>query len=623
MSNENKFDHGKYSRPICQLDRVLVNKIAAGEVIERPASVVKELVENSFDAGASNIEITARKAGTTFISVVDNGCGIKSEQVRLAFSRHATSKISNLDDLFAVSSYGFRGEALPSIASVSHLTLTTRHFSESAGSRVVIEGGNEVDFRPAAAPAGTKIEVAQLFFNTPARRKFLKSEVTESRQIVRVTERMALSKPSVGIRLNLNDRETFALPEGQAIDERMSQLFKIDRDKIVDYDIEFDGISYRVYLTHPDLARQDRTRVCLFINGRSVTSSSLVHGITSGYGEFLPGGRFPSACAYITLDPDRLDVNVHPTKAEVRLAEDRAIHDNLYRIVKKALRDWRMVPSRTYRGGGDAQRHSGFRQNDQASASLPLRPANVDWSKKQYPATGGRDYSPGVRKNTSIPASIETEIACDNSKPAKDKPHAGPPPVAEVSPDEINFLGKTGKTYLVVTIRGELYVIDQHAAHERVLYEEALKTVAAGSSSSQKLLFPETVELTADEFITFENSREVLTKLGFEVEPFGGHSIIINGMPPVFGDKNPNRILKKLIDDIGQLNKAGGELIKSVAQSHACRAAVMAGDRLSGAEVSGLVARLLEANNPYCCPHGRPTFIKISRDELDSRFGRK
>ncbi len=619
MPNQTDFQDGKFARPIRQLDRVLINKIAAGEVIERPASVVKELVENAFDAGATSVEIVAKKSGTTFIGVTDNGCGIPTDQIKLAFSRHATSKIEHLDDLFSVWSYGFRGEALPSIASVSHLSLTTRHFSEPQGRCIVIEGGKEIDFRPVSTPVGTKIEVSHLFYNTPARRKFLKSEVTESRQIIRVAERMALGKPSVAMRLDLNERRVFDLPRDQMIADRMAILFGIEAKSIVEYDVELSDVSYLVYLAHPDQARNDRTRICLFINGRSVSSSTLIHAVTAGYGEFLPGGRYPLASIFITVDPSRLDVNVHPTKAEVRLSEERAIHDNVYRIVKKALRDWRVVPS-------EAQ--APMTTNRPFPSDGPSYP-NHQRPPMPFPRSENPALRPGpmMPRKEFIPPDIAADVyesaACDNTRPVREESSQAEISVDALDVNEVTYLGKAGGTYLLFLIRGELYVVDQHAAHERVLYEQALEQVEKGSATTQRLLFPETVELSAEEYLTFENSREVLTKLGFDVGAFGQNAVVINGMPPVFRDKNPAKIIRELLDDLAQLDKAGGDLIKSTAQSLACRAAVMAGDRLSADEVRSLVVRMFATNNPYCCPHGRPTFIKVSREELDGRFGRK
>ncbi len=621
-----EFTNKIYTRPIQQLDRNLINKIAAGEVIERPASVIKETIENAFDAGATKVDVIAEKAGTTYICVSDNGCGIHSEQIDLAFSRHATSKIKSVDDLFAVNSFGFRGEALPSIASVSHLTLTTRHFSEPQGTKIVFEGGVEKEARPVSCQIGTKVEVSHLFFNTPARRKFLKAESTESRQIIRVCERMALGKPSVGLSLNLNNRQAFQLASNRPIAERMAGLFGVKTDGIVEYDVDMSGVSYLVYLAHPDLARHDRTRICLFINGRSVTSSSIIHAVTSGYGEFLPSGRFPLAVLYITVDPGTLDVNVHPTKAEVRLSEERAIHDNLYRIVKKALRDWRMVPGT----GQQSLPPQNFSRPNSMSGQSPLaeyRPANLFQGNRPHSQSlPGNYYTPPLPSGNSIDVPPEMQIGCDLSRPAIDDSQMPSPQepldTNDLDITEVQYLGKSGRLYLLLAIRGEIYVVDQHAAHERVLYELCLKQVEEGSGTSQKLLFPESIELSAEEFITFESSQEVLNKLGFEAESFGQNSVIVNGMPPTFRDKSPSRVFRKLLDDVSELNKAGGELIKSVAQSMACRAAVMAGDRLSGEEVKSLVIELFSKNNPYCCPHGRPTFIKISNEELDSRFGR-
>ncbi len=619
MSKQTDFQDGRFARPIRQLDRVLINKIAAGEVIERPASVVKELVENSFDAGATAVDIIARKAGMTFISVADNGCGIPSDQIRLAFSRHATSKIENLDELFAIQSFGFRGEALPSIASVSHLAMTTRHFSQNGATHVVCEGGKEIQSAPTSAPVGTKIEVSHLFFNTPARRKFLKAETTESRQIIRVAERMALGRPSVAMKLSLNEREAFSLPTLQPLADRLAMLFGVKRESLVEYDVELGGVSYNVYLAHPEQARHDRTRICLFINGRSVASSSIIHAVTSGYGEFLPAGRFPLACVYITLDPALLDVNVHPTKAEVRLSDENAIHDNLYRIVKKALRDWRLVPS-----AGASSPNS--------RPSAPFRPGSGNPPPLRMPLLSpGRTDSFFTKVNKPVEPPAESRIlsfreqvesSCDPGRPpAETAPDAGIPADGVIS-DDIILLGKVGRAYLLMTIGGELYIADQHAAHERVLYEDALRQVEREGSACQKLLFPETVELSSEEFLTFEGCLQLLTRLGFDAGPFGQNSVIIQGIPPVFGDHNPGQVMRTLLDDIMQSSQAGGELTKAVAQSLACRAAVMAGDRLSPEEAVNLMRSLLASNNPYCCPHGRPTFIKISQEELDDRFGR-
>jgi len=617
------FTDQQYSRPIRQLERTLINKIAAGEVIERPASVIKETTENAFDAGAIAVDVVARKAGTTYMSVTDNGCGIPADQVRLAFQRHATSKIGRLEDLFSVYSFGFRGEALPSIASVSHLTLTTRSFREEIGTRIVIEGGREIELAPVAAAVGTRVEVAHLFFNTPARRKFFRTETTESRQIIRVVERMALSRPSAAVSLNLNDRETIKLPPNQPAAERMAALFGVEAGGIVEYDVELSGISYLVYLGHPDQARQDRSRICLFINGRPVTSSSIIHAVTAGYGEFLAAGRYPLAAVYVTLDPQQLDVNVHPTKAEVRLSDERAIHDNVYRIVNKALRDWRLTPgsSSSKPLPGVSDKEPGHRREMAFPDSGPR--TKVSFSTKppaRYSPTGAPTAAFDMRPHFEekiVPAGCDPQSSPARSAVAAEKRLDAIPAASDME-----YLGRIESLYLLILIRGELYIFDQHAVHERVLYEQALEQMESGKASTQRLLFPETVGLSGGEFLVFESSREILACLGFEVEPFGVNTVIINGVPPVFGDGNPEQILRKMLDDIGEMNKAGGELRKIIAQSLACRAAVMAGDRMIPEEVIPLLTALFSTNNPFCCPHGRPTHIKIKREELDGRFGR-
>jgi DNA mismatch repair protein MutL len=342
-----------------------------------------------------------------------------------------------------------------------------------------------------------------------------------------------------------------------------------------------------------------------------------------------PGGclivdhPYPLAAIYLTVEPTNLDVNVHPTKAEVRLSEESAIHDNLFRIVNKALRDWKLVPG--VRLEGVRQELSGG-PRPEAMTRPRFRPLGFSMpdnrSQHSFFATGDR-VPPGTAYSQLPRAG---EIDAPNVGEAQGAPRTGDdqlsPATEGVSPDQIEFLGWAGRTYLIITIAAELYVVDQHAAHERILYEEALRQVEAGGAAIQKLLFPETVELTAEEYLLFEECHPLLAKLGFDIGPFGQNSVIIQGLPTALGEQNPTTAVKKILDDIAALNKAGGERIKSVAQSLACRAAVMAGQKLNSEEVKGLMSRLFATNNPYCCPHGRPTFIKISREELDGRFGR-
>ncbi|NMC44407.1 MAG: hypothetical protein GYA46_10855, partial [candidate division Zixibacteria bacterium] len=442
------------------------------------------------------------------------------------------------------------------------------------------------------------------------------------RQIIRVAERMALSRPSAAVSLTVNDRETFRLPANQPIAGRMAALFGIQSDSVVEYDVELSGVSFMVFLAHPDQARNDRSRVCLFINGRSVASSSIIHAVTAGYGERVTKGRYPLAAVYLTIDPANLDVNVHPTKAEVRLSEESAIHDNLYRIVNKALRDWKLVPGvesgRARAASVDSPRFGGAMRPGFLASGFSAPDGRPQHS---FFPTGGRALPPAA--TPPAPPTGDVDTVCEITG-FRRTPEEQPSTAIESPPsDQIEFLGWAGRTYLIITIAGELYIVDQHAAHERVLYEEALRQVESGGAAAQKLLFPETVELTAEEYLLFEECQMLLTKLGFDIGPFGQNAVIVQGLPTTLGEQNPSVAVKKILDDIAVLNKAGGELIKSVAQSLACRAAVMAGQKLNSEEVKGLLPRLFAANNPYCCPHGRPTFIKISREELDGRFGRK
>lgn len=609
-------------RWIKPLPKQVINKIAAGEVVERPASVVKELVENSIDAGSARVDVIVEKSGTRLIQVVDDGCGIEADQMEVAFSRHATSKIAGFDDLDRLDSYGFRGEALPSVASVSRLRMVSRSVDADVGMEIVYEGGVLDSLKPIAAPPGTSIEVRDLFFNTPARRKFLKTEATEYRYIARVATALALGRHAVGFSLHMNGRALFSLLVGQNLKERVAGLLAPGK-AFVPVEGQGDLGCVRGFLGPPDLAQNNRNGLYIFINSRYVQSPVIAHAVVAAYGELMPKGTFPIGALLLEVDPNQVDVNVHPAKTEVRLSHERELHDVVYRTVKEGLRQDGVIP---------------------AYGSLrPARPPNTSVDQATHSEADSRRHSdaviPGIERTPHHDASILSELH------TSDVPPAGAPSgtvvrvdtsTGEVLPPEeatapeptsgpsggFRLIGRFGDVYLLLQSGDDLFIVDQHTAHERVLYEENLRRVQAGSVDAQVLLFPVQVELSAEQFAVFEESLEQLNQCGFALSPFGGRTVRMEAVPSVLSKRAPESILLSVLDDIASMRKQGFEFTKALAQSMACRAAVMAGDCLSDSEATHLLQQLLRCENSYSCPHGRPTFVRLSRADVDRQFGR-
>ncbi|MCP4684315.1 MAG: DNA mismatch repair endonuclease MutL [bacterium] len=609
----------KQPRPwIRPLPERLVNKIAAGEVVERPASVVKELVENALDAGADRIEIIIEKSGAKQIKIVDNGCGIVEDQIEIAFSRHATSKISEFEDLDRITSYGFRGEALPSIASVSQLRMVSRPADAEVATEIVYEGGVLHSKQPVAAPPGTTLEVSNLFFNTPARRKFLKAESTEARHVSRVAMALALGRYWIGLTYSLNGRKVFSLSPGQTLGERVSALLAPGK-KFIDVSGEMGPIRVEGFVGLPDMAQKNRNSQFIFINGRSIQSSQLAHAFALGYGELLPRGNFPIGALLLTIDPTEVDVNVHPAKTEVRLSRDREIHDTLYRLIKEGLRQDGLMPTLRMpdRTPGHSDTGSERSPRDWPSHKIPgiaqRAGGNTEFLDEIYKGVSpAAEAAPGVvRVDTATGEIMETEPST-----------AEPPSGSATSLDSLRLIGRFDDLYLLFQAGHELLVVDQHTAHERVLYEEMLKKMDNQGGTAQQLLLPVQVEFSPEQMIVFEEAREGLIHSGFGAEPFGGCTVRIEAVPSILSRKSPEKALRTVVDDIASLRKAGFDLTKAIAQSVACRSAVMAGDRLSDREAVGLVEQLRKCKNMYSCPHGRPTFIKLTRTDLDKQFGR-
>ncbi len=614
-------------RFIKPLPERVINKIAAGEVIERPAAVVKELVENAIDAGADNIEIFIEKSGAKLIKIVDNGCGIPEDQIEIAFSRHATSKIRNFDELNALYSYGFRGEALPSIASISRLRMVSRPYDAAVGIEIIYEGGVLQSKQPIAAAFGTTIEIENLFYNTPARRKFLKAESTETRHISRNAMGMSLSRHDIGFSFTSNNKLIFSLPKESTLKDRAMAVLGQDK-KLIKISGEEGPVKLEGYIGSPDMAQQNRYGQFLFINNRYIQSPTIAHAFSAGYKEMMPRGRFPIGVLLLEVDVEEVDVNVHPTKAEVRLSQERDIHDAVYHIIKETLRNDGIIPSfpsstfsspnapfENQQGGYIA----GINRNEPAHPNLLqelYRPLNVQ------PADTNEIENVQINKETGEiiepPTSQPDEALANRPSTALE-----PPPSEIVSlADGFRLVGRFSDLYLLLQAGQDLFIIDQHTAHERILFEENMTKVDNSSIEGQAMLFPVQIELDPQQFVLFEESQEMMNKSGFDVSAFGGTTVNINAIPAILKKKSPEKMFMRILDDIVSLKESGYDLKKAMAQSIACRSAVMAGDRLTDKEATHLLTRLLECKNMYACPHGRPTFIKISRQDLDRQFGR-
>ncbi len=616
---ENKLKK-RWIRP---LPKQVINKIAAGEVVDRPASVVKELVENSIDSGADRIEIIIEKSGGKVIKIIDNGCGIAEDQMEIAFSRHATSKISNFKDLDTLDSYGFRGEALPSIASVSRMRMISRPHDASSGFELIYEGGVLQSFNPVPAQPGTTIEIENLFYNTPARRKFLKSEATESRHISRTATAMAIGRFDLGFSYKLNGRNMFSLPAKGTLGERVTSILAPNQ-KFVPVEFENQLIKINGFIGLPEMAQRNRNGFYLFINNRFIQSPTISHGVSSGYGELLPGGRFPIGALLVTVNPEEVDVNVHPTKIEVRLSREREIHDLVHKAVKESLRRDGIIP--VFKTSSPSP--SGFSGNQNY-------PSNSD-SRNRSQATIPGIYSKPVYDKSFMNDLYKTPVNPISEPGVEGENHSSSIVNVDTKTGEIietvtvsegpstgfKLIGRFSDLYLLLQAGEDLYIVDQHTAHERVLYEEILKRIDQQSINSQQLLFPEQFELSPEQLGVFEESEELLKNSGFIVEGFGGRTIKVEALPAILAKKSAEKLMLKVLDDIASLTKTGLDLKKAMAQSIACRAAVMSGDKMSDQEAVHLMHQLLQCDNKYSCPHGRPTFIRLTRTDLDKQFGR-
>lgn len=602
------------------LPETLANQIAAGEVVQRPASVLKELLENSLDAGAREIAVVLRKAGSELVQVVDDGCGMGPRDAEACFGRHATSKLRAVEDLERLRTLGFRGEALASIAAVAQVELRTRRQGDAAGTLLRVEGGHVVERAPCAAPPGTSLAVRNVFFNVPARRNFLKSPATEYRHLLETFQCIALSHPDVAFTLVHDDHEVYRLPSSpapflEALAARVAALLGSRCEgALVPVQETTSYLSVRGVVGRPELARRARGEQFLFVNRRYVRHRGLEHAVTSAFEGLLAPEARPLFALFLELDPRHVDVNVHPTKTEVKFDDERGIYAVLRAVVKKALSDADLVPS-LGDGHGEAApvRTASFGARVAVPEPRVQATSSVRWATRS--TEEGVPVAPGAG---AVPAPRLGPI------PSK----AQPGPERAPTDDELDLAARPpvwqlhGR-YLVSPIRSGMLVVDQRAAHERILYEHALTALEGGLAASQQLVFPVVTELSPADAVLLEELLPDLRSLGFAIEPFGRRTVKVHGVP---ADVRPGReqtILEEVLEQYRQyrdgLQLAGRE---GLARAFARRRAVRPGQALSEAEARALIDQLFACRNPHACPHGRPTMVRVSLEELERRFGR-
>lgn len=629
------------------LPKEIYQLIAAGEVVERPSSVVKEMIENSLDAGAKNITLEIKNGGSTYIRITDDGCGIERDDVRKVFISHATSKISKKDDLNSIATLGFRGEAMASISAVSKVELLTKAENEEIGTRYEIAGGEELEFDDAGCPNGTTIVVRDIFFNTPARMKFLKKDVTEGNQVAGIVDRMAISHPDISFRFIRDGKQVLITSgNGDLKSTVYSVLGKEMSDSLMSVDYSFNDMRITGFVSKPTASRKSRAGQYFYINNRIVKSKTAMAALEQAYKNTIMVGRFPACVLNIELNPAQVDVNVHPAKTEVRFANEKPIFDLVYYAVKTAIENDRTVKEVEFKENPIYRQESKnvYQNNDNKSFQakfdffkkkdeppsqqvIKTKPRENFWQveapKPEYKIA--RDEKPKARVDINIEYEEHEEISTAKSKDVPKERDIEKVVITDEKDNEnfipnFKLIGEAFKTYLIVEIENELYFIDKHAAHERMNFE---RFKAQATVETQMLLAPVVVNLTKDEFIAISENVELIKKCGFELEEFGESQIIVRAIPSlVDGDSVKDLMLEIAQKLLEHKTDILPDKIDWIYHSASCRGAVKAGDYTSRQEQEMFVKKLLSMPNIRFCPHGRPVFIKMSKYDIEKQFGR-
>ena len=608
------------------LSENVANKIAAGEVVQRPESVIKELLENAIDAEAKNVDVIVKKAGKNLIQVCDDGTGMTEDDLLLSVQKHATSKIAAIEDLEVIKTYGFRGEALSSIAAVSQLEIRTETRDQEIGTSIRIEEGNEVKIEKGSFQKGTCVIVKNLFYNIPARRKFLKTDNTELKHIIDTFNKTALSKPEISFKFYNDDQLIFDYPAGN-FEERIQQIFADNMlDALVPVDEKTDFINIKGYVGKPSLLKKSKGEQYVYLNSRYIISRQVNHAVFTAYENILEKGDYPFFILLIDIDPERIDVNIHPSKLEAKFDDEKDIYNIILAVVKKSLAAHDLVPSMVF---------SNEAGNEEKILVDNFQPYNkFDFSDR-----------PNSSKSTSqvkrfsdeeidniFSRITDDEISSSGSEtivppfPKEDEPKQRQEMLASQESEykeEIPFILQLHNKYILSQIKSGLMIIDQHVAHERVLYEKALNRLETDIPFSQQLLFPKKMQLDPARYLLLKEIYSHLSHLGFDIRFLNKDNIVIEGVPDDIKKGMEEKTLIEMVDEYA-LNQREKELDEkdNLAKSYSCKTAIKAGDKLNEKEMRLLIDQLFATSMPYVCPHGRPIVIKISLEEFDRRFGR-
>lgn len=628
------------------LPPTLINQIAAGEVVERPASVVKELLENAIDAGSTRIDVDVSQGGTDLIQIVDNGCGIDPEDLPLAFASHATSKLHTVDDLFHIDTLGFRGEALASVGSIAQVTLQSRPAGQPSGAAIICNGGELSPITPWNGAPGTRIEVRHLFYNTPARRKFLKSVSTEIGHVSEVFARMTLAQLEVHLTLRHNGKLLYDVPGSVGLLDRIGLFFGSElRNSLYRVEAQKDSVVLGGYIGDPSCDRGNSQTQYLFLNGRWVRDRGLFQAVQDAYRGLLMTGRYPVAFLFLDMPPDHVDVNVHPTKAEVRFRNK----DNLYQLIGQTVSQRLQEADLTARMQLQTRKENLPVTQDDLRAPLPaeksisvppIREQELPVAPLKASSSSARAAVPLPGSSTlmrlgtasieriSPPPSLPAELFRPAERPAQATPGPGererrtqPAVAAESGIEALQVLD----CYVVVEVPpDEVLFIDQHALHERILFEQLQERLRSGRLEAQRLLIPETVELPPSQAALVLEQSAALAELGLEVENFGGGTLMLRSYPALLGKRSPKEVLRAVIDYLLSTERVPSreQLLNDLLSLMACHAAVRAGDRLTAEAIRELLVQRELAQNSHHCPHGRPTSLRFTRHDLERHFKR-
>lgn len=695
--------------PIQVLDQNTINQIAAGEVVERPASVVKELMENAIDAGATAITAEIREGGIGFIRITDNGCGIKREELPLAFLRHSTSKIRSAEDLLTVSSLGFRGEALSSIAAVSQVELITKTGDSLTGCRYQIEGGQEKSLEEVGAPDGTTFISRNLFFNTPARRKFLKTAATEGAHVADLVEKIALSHPEISIRLIVNNQNKLHTSGNHNLKDIIYTIYGREiTAELLPVSVETEMFQVSGFIGKPSIARGNRNFENYFINGRYIKSGLIAKAIEDGYKSYMMQHKYPFTMLHFTVEPEYIDVNVHPSKMELRFKDGEFLYKTVCQMIQGALSGRELIPQVEITGRDEEKKEPGrsgagndasgketshrapepFEKKRMAamgvleerspygertagtgsrtampsvgSSPAPARSGRPEGKPMGFPEQPVRLTEPSVRaagpsgrgtEQPVQPAEVPSRPMEQPVRPAGEPSRQAKPPARQLKPEvhrteppsqaaeqmemfdgcllsekarsRHRLIGQVFDTYWLVEYNGSLYIIDQHAAHEKVLFEKTFRSLKSREYTSQFISPPIILTLSMQEEELLKKHMDVFTRVGFEIEPFGGNEYAVRAVPDNLFSLAKKELLMEMLDGLSEDSGAAGpEAVYDRIASMSCKAAVKGNSRLSEQEADRLIDELLGLENPYACPHGRPTIISISKYEMEKKFKR-